>query len=249
MTTMPWFFFVLVAVPVLGIPAVTLRIVYRRARAAGTSRRSATTTVVVSALVALAWMSVLWWASASGVLSRMTLLMPAAVTVWLLVVLLWSRVSAVASALRAPDAASALIAPQVLRVAGIIFVLAMLIGRLPWLFALPAGLGDIAVGIAAPFVMRAVERGRYRRAVWFNVFGLLDLVVALALGALTGLSAATQVIPVVPSSAELTQLPLVLIPTTAVPLAIALHVFDLVAIRRRVRSASAVPKVGTLESV
>lgn len=232
MTTLPWFFFVLVAISVLGIPAVTLAVVYSGARVSGASRRVAVTTVVVSALGAAAWMVLLGWAAAAGTISRMTVLMPIAAAVWLLVALAWSRVPVVARALRAPSMASALLAPQVLRVAGVIFVLAMLFGLLPWLFALPAGLGDIAVGIAAPFAMRRVARGEYRGTVWFHALGLLDLVVALALGALTGLSAASQLIPVSPTSAELTLLPLLLIPTTAVPLAIALHIVDLAALRR-----------------
>jgi hypothetical protein len=55
------------------------------------------------------------------------------------------------------------------------------------LFALPAGLGDIAAGIAAPLVARRLAQGTGRRAaLWFNAFGMTDLVVALTLGALTG---------------------------------------------------------------
>jgi hypothetical protein len=232
MTTLPGFFFALVAVPVLGIPAATLAFVYKGARAGGTSRGAATATVIASTLVALGWMILLGWASETGTVSRLTISMPIAASLWLAVVLAWSRVPVVARALAAPGAAAALIAPQVLRVAGVIFVLAMLFGGLPWLFALPAGLGDIAIGVSAPFAMRRVARGAYRGAVWFNVFGLLDLAVALVLGALTGLSARAQLIHVSPTSAELTLLPLLLIPTTAVPLSIALHIFDLVALRR-----------------
>jgi hypothetical protein len=55
------------------------------------------------------------------------------------------------------------------------------------LFALPAGLGDIAAGIAAPLVAHKLAQGTGRRAaLWFNAFGMTDLVVALTLGALTG---------------------------------------------------------------
>lgn len=232
MTSLPGFFFVLVAVPVLGIPAAALVVGYSGARANGTSLRTATATVTASALVAVGWMIALGWGAAAGVFSRMTVAMPIAAALWLAIVLAWSRVPVVARALRGSGAASGLIAPQALRVAGVIFLLAMLFGGLPWLFALPAGLGDIAIGLTAPFVMRRVARGSYRGAVWFNIYGLLDLTVALVLGALTGLSATAQLINVSPTSAELTVLPLVLIPATAVPLSIALHIFDLVALRR-----------------
>jgi hypothetical protein len=79
---------------------------------------------------------------------------------------------------------------------GMAFLATMALGHLPALFALPAGLGDIAAGIAAPLVARKLTQGGGRRAaLWFNAFGMTDLVVALALGALTGF----QLINVTPS--------------------------------------------------
>ena len=61
------------------------------------------------------------------------------------------------------------------------------LGHLPALFALPAGLGEIAAGIAAPLVAcRLAQGGGRRAALWFNAFGMTDLVVSLTLGALTG---------------------------------------------------------------
>jgi hypothetical protein len=70
------------------------------------------------------------------------------------------------------------------------FLLTIALGHLPALpalFALPAGLGDIAAGIAAPLVARRLAQGTGRRAaMWFNVFGMTDVVVSLTLGALTG---------------------------------------------------------------
>jgi len=71
-------------------------------------------------------------------------------------------------------------------VAGVVFLFYLALGHLPALFALPAGVGDIAAGIAAPLVARRLAQGTGRRAaLWFNAFGLTDLVVALTLGALT----------------------------------------------------------------
>jgi hypothetical protein len=40
--------------------------------------------------------------------------------------------------------------PHALRVVGVTFLLVMAQGHLPAVFALPAGLGDIATGLAAP---------------------------------------------------------------------------------------------------
>jgi tetratricopeptide (TPR) repeat protein len=87
-------------------------------------------------------------------------------------------------------------------------------------FDLPAGLGDIAAGIAAPLVAFRLTQGTGRRAaLWFNTFGMTDLVVALTLGAFTGF-----LLNVTPSSAPITELPLALIPTATVPLLLALHI-------------------------
>ena len=114
--------------------------------------------------------------------------------------------------------------PHAPRVAGVAFLLYLALGHLPALFALPAGLGDIAAGIAAPLVALRLARGTGRRAaVWFNTFGLTDLLVALTLGALTGF----QLLNVTPSSAPITELPLALIPTATVPLLFALHIMSM----------------------
>ena len=130
--------------------------------------------------------------------------------------------------------ASRLELPHTPRVAGVAFLLYLALGHLPALFALPAGLGDIAAGIAAPLVARRLARGTGRRAaVWFNAFGLTDLVVALTLGALTGFG----LLNVSPSSAPITELPLALIPTATVPLLFTLHITSMFTLARAPRPA------------
>jgi hypothetical protein len=131
-----------------------------------------------------------------------------------------SRIPVVARALTAPGMASRLVGPRSFRVAGVVFLFYLALGHLPALFALPAGLGDIATGIAAPLVALRLAQGPGRRAaVWFNALGMTDLVAALTLGALTGF----QLLSITPSSAPITELPLALIPTATVPLLFALH--------------------------
>ena len=61
---------------------------------------------------------------------------------------------------------------------------------------------------------------------------MTDLVVALTLGALTGF----QLVNVTPSGAPISQLPLALIPTAAVPLLFALHITSVTALRRAHRA-------------
>ena len=139
----------------------------------------------------------------------------------------------VARALKAPGMASRLLLPHSFRVEGVVFLLYMALGHLPALFALPAGLGDITTGLAAPLVARRLARGTGRRAaVRLTAFGLTDLVLALILGALTAF-----VLAITPSGAPVTELPLALIPTAVVPLLIALHITFLQALARDPRPA------------
>jgi hypothetical protein len=116
----------------------------------------------------------------------------------------------------------------------VVFLFYLALGHLPALFALPAGLGDIAAGIAAPLVAYRLARGTGRRAaLWHNTFGLTDLVVALTLGALTGFG----LLNITPSSAPITELPLALIPTATVPLLFALHITSTFTLARAPRPA------------
>jgi len=62
---------------------------------------------------------------------------------------------------------------------------------------------------------------------------MTDLVVALTLGTLTGF----QLVNVTPSGAPISELPLALIPTAAVPLLFALHVTSVSGLVRAPRTA------------
>jgi hypothetical protein len=85
-------------------------------------------------------------------------------------------------------------------------------------------------------VARRLARGSgHTRAVWFNLFGILDLVVALSIGFLAGLGP-WQPLAATPSTEPLSLLPLALVPTVAVPLAIALHIVALARLRTATRS-------------
>jgi hypothetical protein len=152
-----------------------------------------------------------------------------------------SRIPVVARALTAPGLASRLVLPHAFRVTGVFFLLYLALGHLPALFALQAGLGDIAAGIAAPLVALRLAQGTGRRAgLWFNVYGLTDLVAGITLGGLTGYG----LLHVTPSSASISQLPLALVIAADVPLMIALHIVSLLTLARAARpepSAAARP--------
>jgi hypothetical protein len=178
------------------------------------------------------------WLTASAVIAghgwyRTLPWLPVAAAGYLGLLLALRRIPAVARALAAPGMLSRLELPHAPRVAGVAFLLYMAFGHLPALFALPAGLGDITAGIAAPLVARRLAQGTGRRAaLWFNAFGITDLVVALTLGALTGF----QLLTITPSSAPISQLPLALIPTATVPLLLVLHFTSTAALARAPRT-------------
>jgi hypothetical protein len=228
-----------------AVAVLTCVVLYGGAVRAGLGRRRAALLAGAAAVVLGGWLT------ASAVIAghgwyHMLPWLPVAVTGYLGLLLALRRIPVVARALAAPGMVSRLELPHTPRVAGVAFLLYLALGHLPALFALPAGLGDIAAGIAAPLVARRLAQGAGRRtAWWFTAFGMTDLVVALTLGALTGF----QLLNITPSSAVITELPLALIPTATVPLLFALH---LTAVSALVRAAqkplpAAAPLIATVK--
>jgi hypothetical protein len=129
-------------------------------------------------------------------------------------------------ALAVPGLQPLLIAVQAYRVAGVGFLILVALGQLPAIFGIPAGLGDLLVGLTAFGAAAAVKQGRLGRAVWWNALGLFDLALALTLGVGTGPSL-LHFIPATPSSALLSVAPFAVVPSFIVPLDIWLHVVSL----------------------
>jgi hypothetical protein len=109
---------------------------------------------------------------------------------------------------------------------------------LPAVFALPAGLGDMAIGVTAPWIILALVRqpgfaasGTFIR---WNVLGILDLVIAVSIGTASTLFATGA--PGEISTAPMATLPLLLIPAFLVPLFLMLHTAALMQSRRLIRS-------------
>lgn len=130
---------------------------------------------------------------------------------------------------------------QLYRALGVIFIVLYFTGDLPGLFALPAGLGDIAVGLAAPFVAahyaRNPETNGRAVAIW-NIAGIADLVVAITTGFLTSPSR-FQLYALDAPNDLIAAFPLALIPVFLVPLSIVLHVASLMKLRREVSASPA----------
>jgi len=139
---------------------------------------------------------------------------------------------------------ASVIGVQVYRAIGAVFLILLAQGKLPAHFALPAGWGDVAVGLAAPLVAMSVARGwRGSRpiAVAWNVLGLLDLVVAVGMGSglLVPLLAPDLGRP--PAAAAMGYLPMILVPAFAVPVSVLLHVLALRDLRQARINAAPVP--------
>jgi len=116
-----------------------------------------------------------------------------------------------------------LIGIQTFRILGSALLVRYFAGQLQGLFALPAGIGDVATGLLAPFIAYAWYRGkRYARAaaIAWNVFGMADLINAVVLGTLTGGGGGLV-------------FPIVLIPAYGVPRAFLLHSYSLIGLLRR----------------
>ena len=105
---------------------------------------------------------------------------------------------------------------------------------LPGHFAVPTGLGDIAIAVTAPLVIVALIRrpdfAASRTFVLWNLLGILDLLVAVSSGGLDALLATGAAGEV--TAAPMAQLPLLLIPVYFVPIFLMLHAVALLQARR-----------------
>ena len=114
------------------------------------------------------------------------------------------------------------------RVLGFAFVALAAYKILPNMFALPAGWGDIAIGVTAPFVALKLARSDHRSSfiVW-QLLGMLDLVVAVSLGTLSGVINPHGI----PTTA-MAVLPMSLVPTFGVPALLILHFISIAQARQ-----------------
>jgi hypothetical protein len=137
------------------------------------------------------------------------------------------------------------------RIIGLYFLFAYAQGLLPAGFAFPAGLGDIAIAVTAIPMARALGRnpsGARKVFTAWNLFGLADLLIAVATGVLHSASSIGLLAGSGPTTAIMTRLPMLLVPTFFVPLFILLHLIAL-ARRSEVGSDAASAPYGGLRTV
>lgn len=122
----------------------------------------------------------------------------------------------------------ALVLVHVTRFVGFYFLVLYGRGELPWAFAVPGGLGDIAVAalalVLAATVNPAAPAGRRLLLAW-NMFGLVDIAGVV-------LTASRLAIADPASMEALLRMPLSLLPTFLVPIIIATHVMLFVRLLR-----------------
>jgi hypothetical protein len=119
-----------------------------------------------------------------------------------------------------------LVAVQTYRIGGIVFLWGMTQGILDPAFAIPAGVGDLLIGLTAiPFAIflwKGYSWSKYALIVW-SVLGIADLVNAITLGRITSPDF---------SNSTMATFPWILVPTVGVPLGLALHGVTLYRLRK-----------------
>jgi hypothetical protein len=112
---------------------------------------------------------------------------------------------------------SILVAVHVWRILGIAFLWGVSQGILHPAFGIPAGIGDILIGVTAIpfayFLKKGFSWSKYALVVW-SVLGIAYLVNAVSLGLITASEFGTP---------TMATFPWILVPTVGVPLALMLH--------------------------
>ncbi len=126
---------------------------------------------------------------------------------------------------------------QTYRIMGYVFFTLYQQQLLPAIFAFPAGIGDIIVGVTAPIVaiIYFLKKPYAKQTVFiWNIIGIIDLIIALGVGILV-FPRPVQFIPMAISTEQFSLYPLVMIPLFAVPISLVLHLIGLRALKRSVK--------------
>jgi hypothetical protein len=115
---------------------------------------------------------------------------------------------------------------QTWRVAGLAFLALTAVHALPGGFAIPAGIGDVAIGLTAPLVASFVLGYSERLFVAWTALGITDLIVAVTLGVLYS-NSPVGVLRGDLGTDLMATLPMILIPAFGVPLTLVAHILSL----------------------
>lgn len=190
-----------------------------------------------------AWLAVIWWLAVDGAFRPRPGVpaLPIAIFLPVLIGLPFLLRSERIGALLDATPASWLVGLQVYRIFGGIFLVAWSRGGISGTFALPAGMGDVLVGVLAlpvAYLLYAGAPAARGVAVAWNILGLVDFAIAIGIGILSAPGPLQVIIPDGPN-AQIGTFPTVMIPAFAVPSSILLHVLSLRQLRRIGRGALA----------
>src|SRR6266850_5182019 len=241
-----WMIYSLPVLPESGLPALAVRLMVHGVIALGlwlgpertdlTPGQRRTTWLAIMVPFTL-WAAVAWTAAINGVFrtgASLLPLLPSAIFLPVIIgaplLLLSKRVGQLLDAMPT----TWLVALQLYRVFGSQWLAYLLHGLLPGLWALPAGTGDVLTGLfavpAAIALATGTANGRKAAILW-NIFGIVDLAVAIALGMIISPGPFQLIVPNI-LSIGIDGYPNVLTPAFVVPGSILLHALSLRQLRR-----------------
>ena len=192
------------------------------------------------------WLAAVWWFAVAGAFrpaaGRGVPALPIAIFLPLLVALPFLLSSKRVGTILDATPAYWLVGLQAYRVFGGILLVAWSRGELSRTFALPAGGGDVLVGLLAlpvAYLLLANPASGRGAAIAWNILGLVDFAIAVGIGVLSAPGPLQVIIPDRPN-AQLGSFPTVMIPAFAVPSSILLHALSLRQLRRSGRGAKEV---------
>src|SRR5262245_59998090 len=177
-----------------GIPSVAIRLVIHATMLMGLCvalaqtdfpSRTRVSVWLAIAVPFTAWLAVVWWLAIAGALRPRPGVPALPIAIFLPVLIglpFLLRSQRIGSALDAVPA-SWLVGLQAYRVFGGIFLVAWSRGAMSGTFALPAGAGDILVGVLAlpvAYLLYVGAPSARRLAVAWNILGLVDFAIAIA---------------------------------------------------------------------
>jgi len=211
------------------VVAIALSLIWMGAARMDAPRRTRYTTAGAMSAVLLVWLAAAQYLGSANAYFASTETSVPTILFGLLIPLIAAavafRISENVTSLVSAIPLSWIVAAQIYRVGGGIFLVLWADGRLPWQFALPAGIGDVATGCFAVVVAGLLARnaaGARRAAYAWCLFGIADLVVAVTMGALTS-PGPVHLLALEAPNLLISSYPLVMVPTFAVPLALILH--------------------------
>jgi hypothetical protein len=231
-----------------GIPSAVVRLVIHTTILFGLwlalTRTGFDTSTRIKIWLALAfpftvWLAAVWWLAVDGTFRARpgspAPALPIAIFLPLLIGLPFLLRSRRVGELLYATPAAWLIGLQAYRVFGGIFLVAWSRGGMPGTFALPAGAGDVLVGLLAlpaAYLLSVDAPGARRLGIAWNVLGVVDLAIAVGIGIVSAPGPLQLIVPDRPN-AQLGTYPMVMIPAFAVPSSILLHALSLRQLLRR----------------